>query len=155
MNVGANLSLYHDVKSRNASAWLLPKAPGFPRHLRDNMRRFDDSDDVDVVIVGCGAGGGTLAQRLARAGWRVVALDAGPFWDPESDWVSDERGSHSLYWTEPRLISGANPVPLGSNNSGRTLPWESSIAAFTSTNLQRGVLAQSAAISSLARFIVG
>ena len=61
----------------------------------------------------------TLAQRLARAGWRVVAFDSGPFWDPETDWVSDERGSHSLYWTDPRLISGANPVPLGSNNSGR------------------------------------
>ena len=70
-------------------------------------------------IVGCGAGGGTLAQRLARAGWSVVAFDAGPFWDPETDWVSDERGSHSLYWTDPRLISGADPVPLGSNNSGR------------------------------------
>ena len=28
-------------------------------------------------------------------------------------------GSHRLYWTEPRVISGANPVPLGSNNSGR------------------------------------
>jgi choline dehydrogenase-like flavoprotein len=32
--------------------------------------------------VGCGAGGSVLLQRLARAGWRVAALDAGPFWDP-------------------------------------------------------------------------
>jgi choline dehydrogenase-like flavoprotein len=60
-----------------------------------------------------------LTQRLARAGWRVVCLDAGPFWDPDRDWVSDERGSHGLYWTEPRQIGGSNPVPLGSNNSGR------------------------------------
>ena len=119
MKVGANLSLYRDVRSRNESAWLLPKGPGFPHQLRDDMRRYDESDEVDIVIVGCGAGGGTLAQRLARAGWRVVAFDAGPFWDPETDWVSDERGSHSLYWTDPRLISGANPVPMGSNNSGR------------------------------------
>ena len=36
------------------------------------MRRYADDDEVDVVIVGCGAGGGTLVQRLARAGWRVV-----------------------------------------------------------------------------------
>ena len=72
-----------------------------------------------MVIVGCGAGGGTLLQRLARAGWRVAALDAGPFWDPDADWVSDERASHRLYWTEPRVIGGADPVPLGSNNSGR------------------------------------
>ena len=25
-----------------------------------------------------------LAQRLARRGWRVVAFDAGPFWDPDT-----------------------------------------------------------------------
>jgi len=87
--------------------------------LRDQMRRFDDDDEVDLVIVGCGAGGGVLLQRLARAGWKVVALDAGPFWDPDTDWVSDEAGSHHIYWTEPRVISGADPVPLGSNNSGR------------------------------------
>ena len=48
-----------------------------------------------------------------------MALDAGPFWDPDTDWVSDEAGSHHLYWTEPRVITGADPVPLGSNNSGR------------------------------------
>ena len=78
-----------------------------------------NDDEVDVVIVGAGAGGATLAQRLARAGWRTVVLDAGPFWDPDTDWVSDERGSHVLFWTEPRQIGGADPVPLGSNNSGR------------------------------------
>jgi choline dehydrogenase-like flavoprotein len=83
------------------------------------MRSFEDDDEVDLVVVGCGAGGATLTQRLARAGWRVVALEAGPFWDPEWDWVSDEAGSHHLYWTEPRVIGGDTPVPLGSNNSGR------------------------------------
>ena len=71
------------------------------------------------MVVGCGAGGGVLTQRLARRGWKVVTLDAGPFWDPDRDWVSDEAGSHHLYWTEPRVISGNDPVPLGSNNSGR------------------------------------
>ena len=92
--------------------------PHQPPAARD-MRRFADADEVDLVIVGCGAGGATLLQRLARRGWRVVALDAGPFWDPDADWVSDEAGSHHLYWTEPRVIAGADPVPLGSNNSGR------------------------------------
>ena len=83
------------------------------------MRRYDERDEVDVAIVGCGAGGATLLQRLARAGASVVGFDAGPFWDPDADWVSDEAGSHKLYWTEPRVISGRDPVPLGSNNSGR------------------------------------
>lgn len=107
------------VRDRNASAWLLPPVPGTNHAMRTDMARFRDEDEVDIVIVGCGAGGSTLLQRLARAGWKAVALDAGPFWDPERDWVSDEAASHHLYWTEPRVISGDDPVPLGSNNSGR------------------------------------
>ena len=63
------------------------------------MRRYADDDEVDLVIVGAGAGGSVLAQRLARRGWRIVILEAGPFWHPDEDWVSDEAGSHQLYWT--------------------------------------------------------
>jgi choline dehydrogenase-like flavoprotein len=108
------------VRQRNASAWLIPNDGTRTNHrLRADMHRYDDDDEVDIVVVGAGAGGSVLTQRLARAGWRVVTLDAGPFWDPDTDWVSDERGSHSLYWTEPRQIGGETPVPLGSNNSGR------------------------------------
>ena len=110
----------NSVRDRNESAWLLPTDGARTNHgLRHDMQCFADTDEVDLVVVGCGAGGSTLIQRLARAGWKVVALDAGPFWDPDADWVSDEAGSHHLYWTEPRVISGADPVPLGSNNSGR------------------------------------
>jgi choline dehydrogenase-like flavoprotein len=83
------------------------------------MARYDPSYEVDLLIVGAGAGGSVLAQRLARRGWKIVVLDAGPFWDPDGDWVSDEAGSHGLYWTEERIIGGENPVELGKNNSGR------------------------------------
>ncbi len=108
------------VRRRNASAWLVPNdGSRVNEELRTGMRRFADDDEVDLAIVGCGAGGSTLLQRLARAGWKVVAFDAGPFWDPDRDWVSDEAGSHHLYWTEPRVLAGSDPVPLGSNNSGR------------------------------------
>ncbi|HEY1988833.1 MAG TPA: hypothetical protein VGG43_05175, partial [Acidimicrobiales bacterium] len=100
------------VRRRNESAWLLPNDGTRTNHrLRDEMQRFDPSDEVDLVVVGCGAGGGVLTQRMVRKGWKVVAFDAGPFWDPDRDWVSDESGSHHLYWTEPRVISGSDPVP--------------------------------------------
>ncbi|MHA7959261.1 GMC family oxidoreductase [Streptomyces sp. L500] len=108
------------VRDRNASAWLLPRGDArFDRRLVEGMRRFDDRDEVDLVVVGCGAGGATLAQRMSRYGWSVVCLEAGPFWDPDSDWVSDEAASHHLYWNDPRVIAGEDPVPLGANNSGR------------------------------------
>ena len=85
---------------------------------REHMARYDDGYAVDLVIVGAGAGGGTLAQRLARRGWKVVVLESGPFWDPDEDWVSDEAGSHKLYWTDERVTGGEDPVELGKNNSG-------------------------------------
>ncbi|EUA54509.1 putative glucose-methanol-choline oxidoreductase [Mycobacterium xenopi 4042] len=58
----------------------------------------------------------------AAAGPRGVAgRDPGgrPFWHPDEDWVSDEAGSHQLYWTQKRIIGGADPIELGKNNSGR------------------------------------
>ena len=111
---------YRSVRERNSSAWLLPNDGSRTDHrLRSDMRRYADGEEVDLVVVGAGAGGSVLTQRLTRAGWKVVCMDAGPFWDPDRDWVSDERGAHVLYWTEPRLIGGSEPVPLGSNNSGR------------------------------------
>ena len=93
-------------------------------HRRDlpgaeTMRRYGEDEEVDLVIVGAGAGGSVLAQRLARRGWRVVILEAGPFWHPDEDWVSDEAGSHRLYWNEKRIIGGSDPIAMGKNNSGR------------------------------------
>jgi choline dehydrogenase-like flavoprotein len=83
------------------------------------MKRYQPNEEVDFCIVGVGAAGGVLLQRLARAGFRVVGIEAGPFWDTERDWVSDEAGSSKLYWTEKRVTGGENPLALGANNSGR------------------------------------
>lgn len=83
------------------------------------MRHFTASDTVDYVIVGVGAGGGVLLQRLARAGFDVIGFDAGPFWDTERDWVSDEKGAHKLYWNDLRISGGQHPLAFGANNSGK------------------------------------
>ncbi len=82
-------------------------------------RRYREDEEVDAVIVGLGAGGGVMLQRLAKAGFKVVGLEAGPFWDTERDWVSDEAGSHQLYWNDLRITGGSNPLTLGENNSGQ------------------------------------
>jgi choline dehydrogenase-like flavoprotein len=83
------------------------------------MHRYDPNEEVDFCIVGVGSGGGVMLQRLARAGFRVVGFDVGPFWDTERDWVSDEAGSSKLYWNELRITGGEDPITLGANNSGR------------------------------------
>lgn len=95
------------------------------------MRRYEPADEVDVVIVGTGAGGAPLLAELAAAGLRVVALEAGPFFDP-ADHTPDETDAAEINWMDDRLSGGDDPVALGPNTSGRgvggsTLHW----GAFT------------------------
>ena len=85
------------------------------------MRQYSLDEPVDFVIVGTGAGGGTLACRLAEHGFSVVALDAGPYWRPLEDFASDEHHQEKLYWTDERIVDGENPLQLGANNSGRSV----------------------------------
>ena len=85
------------------------------------MRQHDESEEVDFVIVGTGAGGGTLACKLAEAGFSVVAFDAGPYWRPLEDFASDEHHQSKLYWTDDRIVDGADPIKLGSNNCGKSV----------------------------------
>jgi choline dehydrogenase-like flavoprotein len=105
------------MPDENDSPFLLDKHKRGLQNLH-KMARYREQDAVDMVVVGAGAGGITLAQRLARAGWKIVILEKGPFWDPDRDWVSDEAGSSKLYWTDKRIISGAEPIEMGKNNSG-------------------------------------
>ena len=85
------------------------------------MRQYADDEPVDFAIVGTGAGGGTLACKLAEYGFSVVALDAGPYWRPLEDFASDEHHQAKLYWTDERITGGENPIQLGSNNSGKSV----------------------------------
>lgn len=67
---------------------------------------FDLNDDSVVVIIGTGAGGGTLANELAQKGIKVVALEAGGRYLPD-DYINDEWESFGqLAWTDPRTTSG-------------------------------------------------
>ncbi|HWE99940.1 MAG TPA: GMC family oxidoreductase [Caulobacteraceae bacterium] len=83
------------------------------------MREHRDDDLVDFAIVGAGAGGATLASRLAAKGFSVVCFDAGPYWRPLEEFASDELSQQKLFWTDDRLSGGKNPISLGGRNSGR------------------------------------
>lgn len=79
--------------------------------------RYEDDDIVDAVVVGTGAGGAPVLAQLARAGLKVVALEAGPRFDSRQ-FTPDEIIASEFYWQEERLSGGHTPQAFGGNNSG-------------------------------------
>src|SRR3984885_7359076 len=69
--------------------------------------KFDWNDSSVAVIVGSGAGGGTLANELARKGISVVVLEAGRRMEM-TEFQNDEIGMFGAFtWLDPRTSSGS------------------------------------------------
>jgi len=72
-----------------------------------NKVQYDKNDGEVIVIIGSGAGGGTLANELAQMGAKVVVLEAGD-WHTQTDFIADEWPSFDqLAWLDPRTTSGS------------------------------------------------
>ena len=70
------------------------------------MPHHEHSDRDVVVVVGSGAGGGTLANELCQQGVRTVVLEAGKHLRHE-DFVNDEWAAFGqMAWLDPRTTSG-------------------------------------------------
>ena len=70
------------------------------------MAKFEHSDDSVVVIIGSGAGGGTLANELCQKGIKVVVLEAGAM-QSNASFINDEWKSFTqLAWLDKRTTSG-------------------------------------------------
>ncbi|NMO17795.1 FAD-dependent oxidoreductase [Pyxidicoccus fallax] len=73
-------------------------APAEPKPLEPLTPLGDMTLTVDVVVVGSGAGGGLIAGRLARAGLKVIVLEAGRYLR-EADFHQLEVPAYQqLYW---------------------------------------------------------
>jgi choline dehydrogenase-like flavoprotein len=67
---------------------------------------FALDDDRVVVVIGSGASGGVVAERLCRNGVDVVLLEAGPHIEAE-DFVQDENAAYAmLAWQDPQMAAG-------------------------------------------------
>jgi choline dehydrogenase-like flavoprotein len=70
------------------------------------MAKFNYNDDSVVVIIGSGAGGGTLANELCQQGIKVVVLEAGAM-QSNATFINDEwKAFQQLSWLDPRTTSG-------------------------------------------------
>ena len=69
------------------------------------MKKIDKKEKA-IVIIGSGAGGGTMAYELTKAGIPCVCLEAGPYHKKE-DYVNDEWGAFlQMAWLDARTTSG-------------------------------------------------
>lgn len=85
------------------------------------MRQYGEDEAVDFVVIGTGAGGAPLIAGLAEGGFSVVGFDAGPWFRPLEEFASDEQEQNKLYWTDTRVVDGANPMVMGGKNSGKAV----------------------------------
>lgn len=95
-----------------------------------------DQTDFDVVIIGSGAGGGASAWGLARYGFKVLLLEAGPAYSPSeynidrTDWEQTnfpDKAKHKGLYTfgvmqklrpELKKLQSWNHIEGYTNNSG-------------------------------------
>jgi choline dehydrogenase-like flavoprotein len=93
---------------------------------------FDQDDASVVVIIGSGAGGGTLANELASKGIDVVVIEAGSRFT-EADFENDEWAMYERFtWHDKRTTSGSSaivenfgdtPTVICKGVGGSTLLW--------------------------------
>ncbi len=82
-------------------------------------------DEVDVCIVGSGAGGAPMALELGRAGFKVVVLEKGAHYQAK-DFVHDEILNSRrnffmpLPWDEPHLLRSGTSAPFARTNEAWT-----------------------------------
>ncbi len=71
------------------------------------MAKIDMSDSSAVVVIGSGAGGGTLANELCQKGIKVILLEAGGR-ETEETFQNNEWGSFGqISWLDKRTTSGS------------------------------------------------
>lgn len=71
------------------------------------MSKINLNDGSVVVVIGSGAGGGTLANELCQKGIKVVLLEAGNH-ESASSFQNDEWGSFGqISWLDKRTTSGS------------------------------------------------
>ena len=85
---------------------------------------------VDVLVIGSGAGGGSVARDLARAGKRVMVIESGALYD-ERSFPTKERDAYERLYLDSGFTATADAhiaiLAGGTVGGGTTVNWMTSI----------------------------
>jgi choline dehydrogenase-like flavoprotein len=109
------------------------------------MAAIKHNDESAIVIIGSGAGGGTLAHELTRRGMKVVLLEAGKRQSTETFSQIPGEAFVQLTWLDPRTQSGSwgvakdfptLPVWHCKTVGGTTVHWTAATPRFQSHEIK-------------------
>ncbi|CAG8480714.1 9547_t:CDS:2 [Paraglomus brasilianum] len=86
----------------------------------------EGENEIDVVIIGSGAGGGVAAAELAKAGYKVLILEKGKYYQPKDLTLEQMDAVNALYEQSAWLSSedGSVSYLAGSTfGGGTTINW--------------------------------
>ncbi len=102
------------------------------------------NEKVDVCIVGSGAAGGSLSLALAEAGFKVVVLEVGPWWNPFQDYVHNPLEMPGRFrWDMPVTYQGdrVGRAPHSSYGVGGGMNhWTAAVGRFETEDFQQRTL---------------
>src|SRR3712207_2613657 len=104
--------------------------PDVPKPFAPVVPDGDTTLEADAVVVGSGAGGSVIAAKLARAGLKVLVLEAGGYFN-EADFNQVEVWAHqNLYWRGGPTPTGDMNVTLQAGScvgGGTTINWTNAL----------------------------
>lgn len=113
----------------------LSPPPHVPKPIKPYVPQSDaETLEADVVIVGSGAGGGTIAGVLAQQGKQVVVLEAGGYYN-EADFNQLELWAHqNMFYRGGTASTADGNVTLlagGTLGGGTTINWQNCVQPST------------------------
>ncbi|KAI8997022.1 hypothetical protein BDB01DRAFT_769549 [Pilobolus umbonatus] len=91
--------------------------PDYKPIKRDTLHMLSLSEATvttryDVIVVGSGAGGGVVASELAEAGYSVLVIEKGPYYNEEMFVPEESPAYNDLYESSGMLCSTNNSISL-------------------------------------------
>lgn len=106
------------------------------RHINGANLSEDKTYEADIVIIGSGAGGGTAAEILAKAGFNIIIVEAGPLKSSSHFNMEEQRAYNNLYQSSAAMKTSDSSIAILQGRAvggSTTVNWTTSLRTPTKT----------------------